>query len=41
MVAVRFTVPDRQTQMFERYHALVGTTNLFCFKAAPLTGSYD
>ena len=40
-VAVRFTFRDRQTHLVERYQCHVDTTDLFCFKATPLTPTYD
>ena len=41
LVAVRFTFRDRQTHLVERYQCQVDTTDLFCFKATPLTLTYD
>jgi hypothetical protein len=41
MVAVRFSFRHWQTHVIERYETLVDTHDLFCFKAAPLTPTYD
>jgi PatG Domain len=41
LVAVRFSFRHRQTQVIERYETLIDTHDLFCFKAAPLTPTYD
>jgi hypothetical protein len=41
LVAVRFTFRDQQTHLVERYQCQVDTSDLFCFKATPLTLTYD
>lgn len=41
MVAVRFSFRHWQTHVIERYETLVDTQDLYCFKAAPLTPTYD
>jgi hypothetical protein len=39
--AVSFSFRHRQTHVVERYETLIDTQDLFCFKAAPLTPTYD
>jgi hypothetical protein len=39
--AVWFRFRHQQTHVIERYETLIDTHNLFCFKAAPLTPTYD
>jgi PatG Domain len=39
--AVWFTFRHHQTHVVERYETLIDTQDLFCFKAAPLTPTYD
>jgi len=41
MVAVRFSFRHWQTHVIERYETVVDTQDLFCFKAASLTPTYD
>jgi hypothetical protein len=39
--AVWFSFRHHQTHVVERYETLIDTHNLFCFRAAPLTPTYD
>jgi hypothetical protein len=39
--AVSFSFRHHQTHVVERYETLIDTHNLFCFRAAPLTPTYD
>jgi hypothetical protein len=41
LIVVRFTFRHRQTHVLDRYQCQVDTTDLFCFKATPLTPFYD